>query len=130
MKINPQLSSAEGNDISETDDATSMRSDAIPMDDPVGVENYRNEMKKVIEKNVENVAAIRARMKNEKKEINPDLATTIFELELANGFMKIKLLDFNPSEKNSWDLFKAEFSGGMAELNREFKVLTDSLQKK
>jgi hypothetical protein len=115
---------------SETVVETTKKSDELNVESLNEIENYREEMQKKIGSNIQNISEIRAVVKNEKKEVNSDLATTIFELELANGFMKIKLQDFNPSGKDTWNNFKAEFSGEMDELNKEFKVLTNAFSEK
>ena len=50
--------------------------------------------------------------------------TTIFELELANAYMKIKLEDYKPGEVNKWKIFKKEFIKEMDEWNIEFADFT------
>jgi hypothetical protein len=81
---------------------------------------YRQKMDKTIESNSQELSLLRKRIKTENKQSTADFSTTIFELELANGYMKIKLEDYIPGELDKWKIFKKEFSKEMNEWNIEF----------
>ena len=81
---------------------------------------FRQKMGKRIESNGQHLSDIKAKIKMENKEANADFFTTIFELNLAIGYMKIKLDDFNPRVADKWKIFKQEFSKEMGEWNIEF----------
>ena len=81
---------------------------------------FRQKMNAAIESNSQMLSLIRQRIKNENKQSNADISTTIFELELANGFMKIKLEDNKPLETYKWKIFKKEFRKEMDEWKIEF----------
>lgn len=55
------------------------------------VRTFRQKMNAEIESNGQKLSVIRHKIKNENKQSNADISTTIFELELANGYMKLKL---------------------------------------
>ena len=81
---------------------------------------FRQNMDKRIESNHQNLSEIRTKITKENKEANSDFSTTIFELEMANGYMKIKLEDYKPRKTDKWKIFKKEFSKVMDEWNIEF----------
>lgn len=81
---------------------------------------FRQRMDKTIESNSQELSSIRKRIRTEKKQSTADFSTTIFELELANGYMKIKLEDYKPGEVDKWKIFKRNFSKEMNEWNIEF----------
>lgn len=80
---------------------------------------FRYNMNKRIESNSQSLATVRTRIKEEKKG-NANFSTTIFELELANGYMKIKLEDYKKPDKDKWEIYKKEFIKGMNDWNIEF----------
>lgn len=80
---------------------------------------FRDKMNKRIDANSQSLATVRTRIKEEKKG-NADFSTTIFELELANGYMKIKLEDFTQPGQVKWEIYKKEFIKGMNDWNIEF----------
>jgi hypothetical protein len=80
---------------------------------------FRHKMNKRIDANSQSLATLRTKIKEEKKG-NADFSTTIFELELANGYMKIKLENYTQPGQAEWEIFKKEFSTKMNDWNIEF----------
>ena len=110
---------------SENEKNTSLvlvESDKLPGSDKLTRDDeqiFRHQMNKRIDANSQSLAAVRSRIKKKKKG-SSDFSTTIFELELANGYMKIKLEDYKPGEVDKWKIFKRNFSKEMNEWNIEF----------
>jgi hypothetical protein len=77
------------------------------------VRTFRQKMNAAIESNSQKLSLIRQRIKNENKQSNADISTTIFELELANGYMKLKLEKYQQHEKGDWEVFKRQFNKEM-----------------
>jgi hypothetical protein len=88
---------------------------------------FRQRMDKTIESNSQELSLLRKRIKTKNKQSNADFSTTIFELELANGYMKIKLEDYKPGEVDKWKIFKKKFSKEMDEWNNEFTDFTSTI---
>ena len=80
---------------------------------------FRHKMNKRIDASSQSLATLRTKIKEEKKG-NADFSTTIFELELANGYMKIKLENYTQPGQAEWEIFKKEFSTKMNDWNIEF----------
>jgi hypothetical protein len=73
---------------------------------------FRHKMNKRIDASSQSLATLRTKIKEEKKG-NADISTTIFELELANGYMKLKLEKYQQHEKGDWEVFKRQFNKEM-----------------
>jgi hypothetical protein len=93
---------------------------AINAKSEMGSQTFRQKMNAAIESNSQKLSLIRQRIKNENKQSNADISTTIFELELANGYMKIKLENYTQPGQAEWEIFKKEFSTKMNDWNIEF----------
>ena len=91
------------------------------------IRTFGQKMNAAIESNSQKLSLIRQRIKNENKQSNADISTTIFELELANGYMKIKLEDNKLLETYKWKIFKKEFTKEMDEWNIEFAVFNATI---
>jgi uncharacterized protein YPO0396 len=85
--------------------------------DTLGFENdvriFRQMMDKKIEANSQHLSGIRKKIKKDNKKADSDTSTTIFELELANGYMKLKLEKYQQHEKGDWEVFKRQFNREM-----------------
>jgi hypothetical protein len=86
---------------------------AINAKSEMGSQTFRQKMNAAIESNSQKLSLIRQRIKNENKQSNADISTTIFELELANGYMKLKLEKYQQHEKGDWEVFKRQFNKEM-----------------
>ena len=91
------------------------------------VGTFRQKMNEAIESNSQKLSLIRLGIKIENKQSNADISAPIFEFELANGYMKIKLEDYKPGEVNKWKIFKKEFIKEMDEWNIEFADFTSTI---
>jgi len=85
--------------------------------DTLGFENdvriFRQMMDKKIEANSQHLSGIRKKIKKDNKKADSNTSTTIFELELANGYMKLKLEKYEQHEKGDWEIFKRQFNKEM-----------------
>jgi hypothetical protein len=88
------------------------------------IETYR---KGAFDKIVANDLAIkefRARIEAQKRDAKANYVKKITELEQKNTDLKKKMDDYKASNKEKWDIFKAEFSHDMDALGQAFKDLT------
>lgn len=90
---------------------------------------FRQKMDKRIEANSQSLSEIRTRLKEENRNTNSDTSTTIFELELANGYMKIRLEKYEQHKKGDWDIFKRQFKRDMNDWNTEFTEFESNILK-
>jgi hypothetical protein len=60
------------------------------------------------------------KIKNDRKEHQTDYSETVFELELKNSYMKVKLDNYTMEGKDKWETFKGLFIRDMEKLNIEF----------
>jgi hypothetical protein len=58
----------------------------------------RQKMGNRIDSNSQNLSENRTKIRKENIEANADISTTFFEFELANSYMKAKLVDYKPCE--------------------------------
>lgn len=91
------------------------------------IEHYREEKGFIIELNSQNITALKEKVHTKKGEEKADYSHSIFELELQNSYMKMKLDKYKPEGKEKWEIFKAEFTRQMNELGKEFKDFTEAI---
>jgi hypothetical protein len=100
---------------------------AINAKSEMGSQTFRQKMNAETESNSQKLSLIRQRIKNENKQSNADISTAIFELELANGFMKLKLDKYKKHGKDDWKIFKKEFNNELKDWNIEFNDLASGI---
>jgi hypothetical protein len=88
------------------------------------IENYRHTENKKIEANEKSIADFKARIGHEKREARIEYEKRIAELEQKNSDMKRKIDDYKADGKEKWELFKADFTKGMNEIEQSIKDLT------
>lgn len=76
-----------------------------------------------IEENKREIAELRERMKEEKKEARERYEASINDLEKRNDEMKARLDNNKEESKEKWNSFKAEFNHDMDELGHSIKDL-------
>jgi hypothetical protein len=106
--------------VDKANDALDKVNDAYLTD----IETYR---KGSFEKIVANDLAIkefRARIEAQKSNAKADYVNKITVLEQKNSDLKKKMDDYKASNKEKWEIFKAEFSHDMDALGQAFKDLT------
>jgi ABC-type Fe3+-citrate transport system substrate-binding protein len=77
-------------------------------------------MNKIIASHDHNIAEYKVKIKNDRKEHQTDYSETVFELELKNSYMKVKLDNYTMEGKDKWETFKGLFIRDMEKLNIEF----------
>lgn len=93
--------------------------------------NYKKDMKEFKKKTAAKIAAndkslleFNARIADQKSNAKAEYKKQIEVLNNKNSDLKKKLDDFKTDNKNSWELFKNEFSHDMEELGQAFKNFT------
>jgi hypothetical protein len=84
------------------------------------IEQYRKETAATIELNCQKIFAFKSRVDLEKESSKSHYRHSVFELELYNSYMKKKLDDYKPEGKESWEIFKEEYTRQMNDLGTEF----------
>jgi hypothetical protein len=84
------------------------------------VKTFRQKMNKIIASHDHNIAEYKVKIKNDRKEHQTDYSETVFELELKNSYMKVKLDNYTMEGKDKWETFKGLFIRDMEKLNIEF----------
>lgn len=120
-------------EIRKIDNDSTMESNEVIQNYLADIEEFRKEMDNTTESNIQNLSLIRARIKYDNKKVNSGFTTTIFKLEMACGYMNMKLKDYKPIGEDKWKIFKFEFSKEMDDLNggiRDFDIAVGRINGK
>ena len=94
------------------------------------LEKFRNESNDKLTSNEKEIADLRSKMINEKKEMKEDYNRKVDAMEAKNAEMKKRLDDYHDDGGNAkWQSFKTEFNHDMDELGNAFKDLTVNNKK-
>lgn len=88
------------------------------------MENFKTETDKTIETNNLSIADFKSRIELEKKEAKADYIKKIEDLEKKNTDIKKRLDDYKAAGKESWEIFKAQFTRDMENLGQAFLDLS------
>jgi hypothetical protein len=106
--------------VDKANDALDKVNDAYLTD----IETYRKGSFEKIVANDLAIKAFRARIESQKNDAKANYIRKITELEQKNTDLKKKMDDYKASNKEKWEIFKAEFSHDMEALGQAFKDLT------
>ena len=84
------------------------------------IENYRKETGKTIDSNDQMIIDYKAKIDAKKEKCKYDYRQSVFKLELQNSYLKMKLDEYEPEGKENWEIFKAEYTSQLVELNKYF----------
>jgi len=84
------------------------------------IKHYKEENAITIESNSQNITGFKAKIATKKDACKYDYRHSIFELELQNSYMKMKLDKYKPEGKEQWIIFKAKFTCQLDELSKAF----------
>jgi hypothetical protein len=85
------------------------------------IRQFKTESQATINMYDKNIADLRAKIANEKKENKAKYEQKLAEMEQKNLEMKKKLDNFQDRENNKWQSFKREFDHDMTELGNSIK---------
>jgi hypothetical protein len=85
------------------------------------IQQFKTESQATISMYDKNIADLRVKIVNEKKENRARYEKKLAELEQKNIEMKKKLDNFQDKENNKWQSFKREFDHDMTELGNSIK---------
>ena len=94
------------------------------------IENYRKETGKTIDSNDQMIIDYKAKIDAKKEKCKYDYRQSIFKLELQNSYLKMKLDEYEPEGKENWEIFKAEYTSQLVELNKYFTGFANRNLKK
>jgi phosphoenolpyruvate-protein kinase (PTS system EI component) len=93
-------------------------------DSAADYELFKRESEERIDNNEKAIAAFKARMVTDKKQVKEADQKIIDELEQRNINMRKKIEEYRESGKDNWGTFKVEFAHDMDELGSAIKGLT------
>jgi|SRR5690606_29880236 len=89
------------------------------------VHNFKRIVQAKIESNNKSISDLKAKLKDEKKEVRADAEKKIAALSERNSELKQKIENYEAAGEEQWWEFKTQFNRDMDELVKEFKELTE-----